>query len=361
MNLRSPLTVRGVIGDGAGGIDVRTFSIAGPGPREVLVRIKASGICHTDMDHADLKAPLILGHEGAGIVAAVGEGVTGFAPGDRVMLNWAIPCGECFQCSRGAKNLCENKPAVPSERFSGPFSSLRPMFGLGTLAEMALVPQEAVVSIPEGLPFPVAAIMGCAVMTGYGSVVNVAKLSKDASAVVLGCGGVGLSVLLAAAMAGANPLIAVDIEEWKLAKALELGATGTVLASRDDKGLAEAARKVKTLTGGRGADFAFECTAVPELGVAPLAMVRNGGMAVAVSGIEQTILANMELFEFDKWYVNPLYGACDPQRDFPLLISHYLSGRLKLDALIAKEYSLDEAGSAFQSLRSGGGKGVLVF
>jgi S-(hydroxymethyl)glutathione dehydrogenase/alcohol dehydrogenase len=361
MNFRSPHTIRGVIGDGTGGIDVQRFSISKPGEREVLVRIKASGICHTDLDHAALKVPLILGHEGAGIVAEVGRGVTKFAAGDRVMLNWAIPCGECFQCSRGAKNLCENKPSVPSERFSGALPSLRPMFGLGTLAEMALVPEEAVVSLPESVPFPVAAIMGCAVMTGYGSVVNVAKMAKGASAVVLGCGGVGLSVLLAAAMAGAKPLVAVDIEEWKLRKALELGATETILASREDKGLAQAARQVKMLTGGRGADFAFECTAVPDLGVAPLAMVRNGGMAVAVSGIEQTILANMELFEFDKWYVNPLYGACDPQRDFPLLISLYETGRLKLDALIDREYSLEDVGSAFESLCNRGGKGVLVF
>ena len=361
MNFSSPHAVRGVIGDGVGGIDVQRFSIAAPGAREVLVRIKASGICHTDMDHAGLKAPLILGHEGAGIVAAVGSSVTNLAAGDRVMLNWAIPCGECFQCKRGAKNLCENKPSVPSERFSGSSPSLRPMFGLGTLAEMALVPEEAVVPIPASVPFAVAAIMGCAVMTGYGSVVNVAKVAPGESAVVLGCGGVGLSVLLAAAMAGAKPLIAVDIEEWKLRKATELGATETILASRDDKGLAEAARTVKTWTGGRGADFAFECTAVPELGVAPLAMVRNGGMAVAVSGIEQTIQADMELFEFDKWYVNPLYGACDPQRDFPLLFSLYEAGRLNLDALISREYSLENIGTAFESLRNGGGKGVLLF
>lgn len=361
MNLSSPHIVRGVIGDGADGIDVQSFRIAAPGAGEVLVRIKASGICHTDMDHAGLKVPLILGHEGAGIVALVGSGVTRFAVGDRVMLNWAIPCGKCFQCRRGAKNLCEDKPSVPTERFSGGPPGLRPMFGLGTLAEMALVPEEAVLPIPESLPFPIAAIMGCAVMTGYGSVVNVAKLARDTSAVVLGCGGVGLSVLLAAAMAGARPLIAVDIDEWKLKKALELGATETILATREDKGLAEVARRVKSMTFERGADFAFECTAVPELGVAPLAMVRNGGMAVAVSGIEQTILADMELFEFDKWYINPLYGACDPQRDFPLLISHYQTGRLKLDALIAREYSLDDVGQAFQSLRDGGGKGVLVF
>ncbi len=362
MNTQPVHTVRGVVGDGFGKIDVQTFGIGAPDEHEVLVQIKASGICHTDMDHASLKSPLILGHEGAGIVVGIGPKVDSCGLGDHVLLNWAIPCGNCFQCERGAENLCENKPAVPSVRYShGQIASLRPMFGLGTLAEMALVPEKAIVRIPSSLPFPIAAVMGCAVMTGYGSVVNVARVEKGESVVVLGCGGVGLSVLISAAMAGAEPLIAVDVEEWRLRKARDLGATEIILASRDDRQLAEVARKVKGLTGGRGADYAFECTAVPELGVAPLAMVRNGGTAVAVSGIEQTISADMELFEFDKWYINPLYGACNPARDFPLLIALYQTGQLDLDALIAQTYTLDNVTGAFESLRHGGGKGVLVF
>jgi S-(hydroxymethyl)glutathione dehydrogenase/alcohol dehydrogenase len=360
MNSESAYTVRGVVGDGQGQIDVQTFGIAAPGPCEVLVEIKASGVCHTDMDHAGLKNPLILGHEGAGVVVAVGEGTTACAPGDHVMLNWAIPCGKCFQCLRGAENLCEDKPGVPEDRYAHSLPSLRPMFGLGTLAEMALVPEQAIVKIPESLPFPIAAIMGCAVMTGYGSVVNVAQVQPGESVVILGCGGVGLSVLVAAVMSGAHPIIAVDVEEWKLEKARQLGATDTILASRDDKNLSRVAGQVKDLIGGRGADYAFECTAVPELGVAPLAMVRNGGTAVAVSGIEQTIEADMELFEFDKWYINPLYGACKPERDFPLLISLYEVGRLKLEPLIAETYTLDTVGQAFAALRNGGGKGVLI-
>lgn len=360
MNSRSAYQVRGVIGDGFGHISVQTFGMDAPGECEVLVQIKASGVCHTDLDHANLKAPLILGHEGAGIVVAVGTRVTAYAPGDRVLLNWAIPCGTCFQCVRNARNLCENKPSVPADRFTHAQHMLRPMFGLGTLAEQVLVPEQALIAIPPNLPFPIAAIMGCAVMTGYGSVVNVAEVAKGESVVVLGCGGVGLSVLLAAAMAGAAPLIAVDIEEWKLRKARELGATETILAKRDDRNLSNVTHRVKLMTGGRGADYAFECTAVPELGVAPLAMVRNGGTAVAVSGIEQKIQADMELFEFDKWYINPLYGACDPARDFPLLISLYETGQLNLDSLIAQTYTMDNIEDAFKSLRSGGGKGVLV-
>jgi S-(hydroxymethyl)glutathione dehydrogenase/alcohol dehydrogenase len=360
MNLQSAYQVRGVISDGFGHIDVQTFGIDAPGEGEVLVQIKASGICHTDLDHASWGEPLVLGHEGAGIVLAVGADVTACTPGDRVLLNWAIPCGACFQCLRGARNLCENKPSVPAARFHHAHATLRPMFGLGTLAELALVPEQAIVVLPPGLPFPIAAIMGCAVMTGYGSVVNVAQVARGESVVVLGCGGVGLSVLLAAAAVGASPLIAVDVEEGKLRKARELGATETVLAQHDDKHLANVALQIKSMTGGRGADYAFECTAVPELGVAPLAMVRNGGTAVAVSGIEQTIQADMELFEFDKWYINPLYGACDPARDFPRLISLYETGQLDLDSLIAQTYTLDNVEKAFDALRSGGGKGVLI-
>jgi S-(hydroxymethyl)glutathione dehydrogenase/alcohol dehydrogenase len=361
MNSSLTQTVRGVVADGFGKIEVQNFEIESPGDHEVLVKIRASGICHTDMDHANLRTPLILGHEGAGIVASIGAKVTACAPGDPVLLNWAIPCGACFQCRRGARNLCESKPAVPADRFRhAQHLSLRPMFGLGTMAEMVLVPEQAVIPIPADLPFPIAAIMGCAVMTGYGSVVNVAEVARGESVIVLGCGGVGLSVLVSAAMAGADPLVAVDVAEWKLEKARELGATESILASRDDRHLENVARQVKSMTGGRGADYAFECTAVPELGVAPLAMVRNGGTAVAVSGIEQAIHADMELFEFDKWYINPLYGACDPARDFPLLISLYQSGDLKLDSLIAHTYTLDTVHGAFDALRQGGGKGVLI-
>lgn len=355
-------TVRGVVADGQGNLRVQEFGLAAPQGREVLVRIHASGICHTDLDHAGIGYPLILGHEGAGIVADIGHDVTACKVGDRVLLNWAIPCLDCFQCKRGARNLCEQKPTVAVERFTHAGLPIKPMFGLGTLAEMALVPEQAIITIPDEVPFPIAAIMGCGVMTGYGSVVNVAEVKKGESVVILGCGGVGLSVLLAAVMSGADPIIAIDVKESKLEKARQLGANTTLLASRTDAGLTDAAAQVKALTGGRGADYAFECTAVPELGVAPLAMVRNGGTAVAVSGIEQTIQANMELFEFDKWYINPLYGACDPVRDFPRLIDLYLSDRLKLDSLLAETYTLDTIPEAFDALRRGDrGKGVLLF
>ena len=356
------MKARGVVTDGFGQMRVESFEIDDPHDAEVLVKIEASGVCHTDLDHASWKKPLILGHEGAGIVAACGDKVTGVEPGDRVLLNWAIPCGACFQCSRGAENLCENKPRVPSERFTHRFAGLRPMFELGTLAEFALVRQQAVIKIPDSLSFSVAAIMGCAVMTGYGSVINVAEVKSGESVAIIGCGGVGLSVLLAAVLAGASPIFAIDVAEQKLAQARLLGATDTLLARRDDEGLLEAAAQVLAKTGGRGADYAFECTAVPQLGMAPLAMVRSGGTAVGVSGIEQIIPANMELFEFDKWYINPLYGGCKPGRDFPRLIDCYQQGQLPLEKLIGQTYSLEHAGLAFEALRTGGsGKSVVTF
>ncbi len=204
--------------------------------------------------------------------------------------------------------------------------------------------------------------MGCAVMTGFGSVVNVAKVEPGSSIVVIGCGGVGLSVVQAARFRKAEKVIAIDIEPNKLVRAASFGATETILAQRDDAGLLDAAARVRALTAGRGADYAFECTAIPELGMSPLAMVRRGGMALGVSGIEKIIPADMELFEFDKWYINPLYGACVPARDFPVILSLYQEEHLDLDALISHRYSLDQVQQAFDGLLSGLNiKGVIEF
>ena len=203
--------------------------------------------------------------------------------------------------------------------------------------------------------------MGCAVMTGFGSAVNAAKVAPGSTVVVLGCGGVGLSTILGALHCGASRIIAVDINPGRLELAMRFGATETLLADPNDKGLSHAAQEVKRRTGGRGADSAFECTAVPELGAAPLAMVRSAGTAVGVSGIEQVVPIDMELFEWDKIYINPLYGGCRPQRDFPLLIDLYRKGALPLDAMVTRRYPLDLLADAFRDMRSGvNAKGVLV-
>ena len=230
------------------------------------------------------------------------------------------------------------------------------------MATHAIVPEAAVIKLDPEVPFEVAAIMGCAVMTGFGSAVNAAQVAEGSTVVVLGCGGVGLSCILGARHRKAAKVIAVDVNPARLQLASEFGATETLLADRNDKGLLDAAEEVRRRNGGRGADYAFECTAIPELGPAPLSMVRNGGTAIGVSGIEEVVPVNMELFEWDKIYINPLYGACRPQRDFPLLMDLYLKKQLLLDAMVTRTYALDDLEQAFHDMHAGiNAKGVLIF
>jgi S-(hydroxymethyl)glutathione dehydrogenase/alcohol dehydrogenase len=212
------------------------------------------------------------------------------------------------------------------------------------------------------MTFPAASIISCGVMTGYGSVVNAAKVKEGSSVVVLGTGGVGLSVIQGAKVAKAGMIIAIDINPNKLTIARAFGATYSLRASENDKGLLKAAEQVKALTDGRGADYAFECTAIPELGAAPLAMIRNAGTAVQVSGIEQEITIDMNLFEWDKTYINPLYGKCRPQIDIPDIINLYDDGQIQLEEMITRTYKLDELHKAFDDLLGGrNAKGVIVF
>lgn len=349
--------------------------LSSPRPDEVLVKMKAAGLCHTDHDSLHWGKPIVMGHEGAGIVEEIGAEVTNFAVGDRVILNWATPCGVCFQCSLGNQHICEtNSPVVAgSNGFTPGHAHLqgttykgKPIersFNLGTISEYALVKASAVVRNPSAkMSFPAASIISCGVMTGYGSVVNSAKVVEGSSVVVLGTGGVGLSVIQGAKISKANMIIAIDINEGRLDMAKAFGATHIIKAEKSDIGLLKASESVKQMTGGRGADYAFECTAVPELGVAPLAMVRNAGTAVQVSGIEQEITVDMNLFEWDKVYINPLYGGCNPQKDFPQIVAHYNSGSLKLEEMISKTYSLDQLDQAFSDMLSGkNAKGVIVF
>ena len=357
-----PVEARAIIADGGGAFADALLVLDDPGPGEVLVEIKASGVCHTDLDSLGWGRPLILGHEGAGFVGAVGEGVTHVAPGDRALLNWAIPCGTCVQCLKGLESLCEARPHVPSSRFGWEGGKVWPSFGLGTMATHALVPKQAVVPIDVDIAFASAAILGCGVMTGFGSVTNAAKVEPGASVVVLGCGGVGLSCIQGARHAGAGMIVAVDINADRLALAKAFGATHVLAARADDAGLLGAAEEVKALIG-RGADYAFECTAVAALAAAPLAMVANGGMAVAVSGVEQVVPIDMRLFEFDRTYVNPLYGQCRPFEDFPKLLALYAAGSLKLDEMVTASFPLSAAGltDAFAAMRAGrGAKNVLI-
>jgi len=369
------LESKSAIATGDGSFVLDKVILDDPGPDEVLVKIKAAGLCHTDYDSLSWGKPIVMGHEGAGVVQSVGDQVNNVSVGDSVILNWATPCRKCFQCKEGNEHICENNSPVVAgangyteghAHLEGTLWRNEPIersFNIGTLSEYALVKASAVVkNTSSKLSFPAASIISCGVMTGYGSVMNSAKLKENSSVVVLGTGGVGLSVIQGARIGKASMIIAIDINEQRLQMAKTFGATHFIKADKRDKGLLEAAEKVRQMTGGRGADYAFECTAVPELGAAPLAMVRNAGTAVQVSGIEQEIVFDMNLFEWDKIYINPLYGGCNPERDFPRLISHYESGALKLDEMITRTYELDDLQQAFDDMLAGkNAKGVILF
>jgi len=370
-----PITSKSAIATGDGSFIIDHVMVFDPGPDEVVLQIKAAGLCHTDYDSLSWGKPIVMGHEGAGIVTAIGSEVLHVALGDSVILNWATPCRTCFQCQLGNEHICENNSPVVAggngyteghahlngTQYNG--KSIERSFNIGTLSEYTLVKASAVVKNPLGtISFAAASIISCGVMTGYGSVVNVAKVSAGSSVVVLGTGGVGLSVVQGAKICKAAKIIAIDINEKRLEMAKQFGATHTILADEADKGLLLAAQKVKKLTDGRGADYAFECTAVPELGAAPLAMIRNAGTAVQVSGIEKVIPFDMNLFEWDKIYINPLYGGCRPQQDFPKILEHYATGELQLEEMITQTYSLEELPLAFEAMLSGeNAKGVILF
>jgi S-(hydroxymethyl)glutathione dehydrogenase/alcohol dehydrogenase len=357
-----PLLSTALVTAGDAQFSLEEVELGDPQANEVLVELKASGVCHTDLDMLNRRFPHVMGHEGAGVVLATGAGVDHVKPGDAVILNWAIPCGECFQCRQGKENICAARPHVPHDRRKWRGKPLYPSFGIGTMASHSVVPKQALVKIDVDIPFPSAALLGCGVMTGFGSVTNVAKVRPGSSVVVLGTGGVGLSVIQGAVHACAGMIIAIDVNPARLELAKQFGATHTILAKREDAGLIGASKEVKSLIG-RGADYAFECTAVPELGAAPLAMVCNGGVAIAVSGIEQVVPIDMELFEFDKLYMTPLYGQCRPQIDFPMLLKLYQRKSLKLDEMVTRTYPLSKEGltQAFEHMRQGlNAKGVLV-
>ena len=365
-------TTRAAIGDGQGNFSIETIEVGWPKPDEVLVEVRASGLCHTDWDSKTWHRPLVMGHEGAGVVRAAGSAIHHVKAGDRVVLNWAIPCGECFQCACGRHTLCEtSRPAYTRSRTRGAAHAegtllggkpVERSFNLGTLSGLTLVRGEAVTPLPDFVPFPAAAIVGCGVMTGYGSVVNAAKVVPGSSVVVLGAGGVGLSAVQGARIAGAARIIVVERRPARLEAAKKFGATDVLPPLDEDSDLLKTAAHVKTMLGGRGADYCFESTAVPGLGAAPLAFVRNAGTAVQMSGIEQRISFDMELFEWDKIYLNPLYGQCRPAVDFPRMFDLYAKGSLLLNEMITRTYALDDLPQAFEDMLQGRNcKGLILF
>ncbi|TWT40667.1 zinc-binding dehydrogenase [Botrimarina hoheduenensis] len=364
------ITTKAAISDTEGGFSIREIEVGEPGPGEVLVALKASGVCHTDHDSLRWDRQVVVGHEGAGVVAAIGDGVTACAVGDRVLLNWAIPCLACPMCLRGHQNLCQRNNTVTAPAPAGGHAHdsatrlngvpIERSFALGTMSGATVVREAAIVPITIDIPWASACVIGCGVMTGFGSAVKAGGVRPGDNTVVIGCGGVGLNAVQGCRIAGARRVIAIDLSETRLELARRFGATHTILAERDDRGLLRAAAEVERLCGGLGADVAIEATAVPELGASPLAMIRSGGTAVQASGIEQEISIDMNLFEWDKTYINPLYGGCRPAIDLPVLLDLYASGRLLLDELISREYALEDLGAAFDDMLNGRiAKGVL--
>ncbi|WP_339723274.1 Zn-dependent alcohol dehydrogenase [uncultured Paraglaciecola sp.] len=365
------ITSKAVISDGNGHYQVSRIEVGECGEDEVLVKIVAAGICHTDWDSIqNWNKHFIVGHEGAGRVQAVGSKVTKVAVGDKVILNWAIPCGECFQCREGNVHICETNSPVCGCGLAGHAQiessthNAQPIersFHLGSMSEYAMVKQAAVVKLNHDIPFAAASIIGCGVMTGWGSVVNAANVKAGSSVCVIGCGGVGLNAIQGAKNSGAAKIIAIDIAENRLTQAKEFGATHGIIATKEDIDFIQVREQVRALTHGRGADYAFECTAIPALGSAPLALIRSAGTAVQVSGIEQRIDFDCELFEWDKIYINPLYGMCNPERDFPRVLDLYQQGKLKLEELVSKTYHLEDIHQGFDDLLNGRiAKGVVI-
>lgn len=248
------MLIEAMVTEGKGNFVLDEVTLQSPRAGEVLVEVKACGICHTDFDCIYLwkdrvpkpedflrvgprSSTYIMGHEGAGIVTETGPGVDHVKAGDRVLLNWAIPCGACFQCSRGAENVCERRMQLPDERFVWRGRTINTSFAPGTMATHALVPKQAVVPLDDGIPFAEACILGCGVMTGFGSAVNAAKIESGSNVAVIGGGCVGLSVVQGAVYCGARTILAVDVSPERLKMAMLFGTTSTLLADRSDQEL----------------------------------------------------------------------------------------------------------------------------
>jgi len=342
---------------------VEDVELEEPGAGEVLVRLEASGVCHSDWNvvtgATPNPMPAVLGHEGAGVVEAVGEGVTEVAAGDHVVLSWLPECGHCRFCVEGRPVLCEN---AFEAMFDGtlPGGALRlsqngaPLYHysyLSTFAERCVVPEGCCVHVDAGVPFDVAALVGCGIMTGFGAAVNRARVEPGSSVAVFGAGGVGLSAVLGASFAGAAKVIAVDPVPLKRELALELGATDVV-----DPAASDPVEAIRELTDGRGADYALDTAGAPGLVALAYEAVRRGGTVVAV-GIPpldaEVRLPAPSLPREEKVVTGSFYGSCRPHVDMPRLLGLYKSGRLPLDRLVSRTYSLDEVNEAFAAMNAG--------
>ena len=326
------------------------------GPGEVKVTVHATGVCHSDVSGMDgtipQPAPFIPGHEGAGVVAEVGEGVTTVAPGDHVIVAWSAPCGTCRFCvDRRQPNLCSQVSLASMGRmhFSQGGVPLAGFAGTGTWAEQMILPHQAVITIPSDTPHEVASLVGCGVMTGVGAALNTAQVTPGSSVVVFGCGGVGISAIQGARVAGASEIVAVDLVDTKLEDARRFGATHAV--KPDDLGGAKA-----SITGGDGFDYAFEAIGLPETMRAAYDATRRGGTTciIGVGGLDKMLtFSAFELFYAEKTLKGSYYGSADVRSDFARILNLWKNGRLDLEGMISKNITIDGVNDAVADLRAG--------
>lgn len=346
-------------------LEIAGIRLPEPGPGQVRVRLAAAGVCHSDLSLSNgtmrVPVPAVLGHEGAGTVVSVGEGVTHVAPGDGVVLNWAPSCGTCHPCSLGEVWLCADALIGAGSVYAATEDGidLHPGLNVAAFAEETVVAANCVLPVPEGVPLTDAALLGCAVLTGWGAIHHSARVREGESVVVFGVGGVGLATLQAARIAGASPIIAVDVSPEKEALARAAGATEYVVASETT------AKEIRKLTGGQGADVAVECVGRATTIRTAWDSTRRGGRTtvVGIGGKDQQVTFNaLELFHWGRTLSGCVYGNSDPAVDLPVLAEHIRAGRLDLSALVTERITLDGIPGAFDNMLAGkGGRALVVF
>jgi len=342
---------------------VDRVDIQEPRSGEVLVRLAASGVCHSDLHvvHGTQTTPLpaVLGHEGAGVVEAVGPNVTGVKVGDHVVLSWTPNCGQCAYCQSGHPNLCQvvyekMGTGLLMDGTSRLSRSGKPLYHysfISSFAEYCVVPESGCVVIEPGIPLDKAALVGCAVMTGLGAAINTARVQPGSVAAVIGAGGVGLNAIQGSRLAGAASIIAIDVNPAKLARALVFGATHVINAAEVD-----AIAAVRELTKGMGADYTFEAVGRPETMRQCWEMARPGGtvvmIGIAPAGSELSLPANRIVRE-ERHLLGSFYGSARPHIDMPMILNLYMAGKLLLDELVTHRFSLEQINEAVHSLESG--------
>ncbi|MFD9937055.1 Zn-dependent alcohol dehydrogenase [Streptomyces massasporeus] len=346
-------------------LEITGIDLPDPGPGQVRVRLAAAGVCHSDLSLSDgtmrVPVPAVLGHEGAGTVVSVGEGVGHVSPGDGVVLNWAPSCGACHACSLGEVWLCANALNGAADVYARTTegADLHPGLNVAAFAEETVVSANCVLPVPDGVPLTDAALLGCAVLTGYGAVHHSARVRAGETVAVFGVGGVGLAALQAARIAGASKIVAVDVSAEKEELARAAGATDYVVASDTT------AREIRGLTGKQGVDVAVECAGRAVSIRAAWDSTRRGGRTtvVGIGGKDQQVTFNaLEIFHWGRTLSGCVYGNSDPAQDLPVLAEHIRAGRLDLSALVTERISLDGIPAAFENMLAGkGGRALVVF